>query len=219
MPDIKLLSAIALVIGGLGTAPLPHAAEPAALAAADPSRVMPKLLKKCAKCHYDSGVSDDPEMPHLAGQRASYLFKQLQDFRADARDGGRMNKIAKRLSDQEMADLAVLFGNKPLPTEPGVDTLSAPALVTAGDPARGIDSCAGCHGDDGRGMRETYDAPALAGMPLPYFENMMAAFRDSERANDVDGVMRASAKGLSDSEISALARYYLSLGGRHPMPE
>jgi cytochrome c553 len=218
MPTAKSFPAFFLLAGVLGTAPSVHA-EPAALAAADPTRVTPKLLKTCAKCHYESGISDDPEMPHLAGQRASYLFKQLQDFKADARDGGRMNKIAKRLDEQEMADLAVLFGGKPLPAEPGVAPPAAPSLVTAGDAGRGIESCASCHGDDGRGLGGKYDAPALAGMPLLYFENMMAAFRDGERANDADGVMRDAAKGLSDDEIGALARYYLALGGRQPLPE
>jgi cytochrome c553 len=48
---------------------------------------------------------------------------------------------------------------------------------------------------------------------------MMTAFRDGERANDADGVMRAAAKGLSDDEIGSLARYYLALGGRQPLPE
>jgi cytochrome c553 len=218
MPTAKLLPAFFLLAGVLGSAPALQA-EPAVLAAADPSRVPPKLLKTCAKCHYESGISDDPEMPHLAGQRASYLFKQLQDFKADARDGGRMNKIAKRLDEQEMADLAVLFSGKPLPAEPGVTPPAPPSLVTAGDAGRGIESCASCHGDDGRGLSDEYDAPALAGMPLLYFETMMTAFRDGERANDADGVMRAAAKGLSDDEIGSLARYYLALGGRQPLPE
>jgi cytochrome c553 len=194
-------------------------AAPGALSDADPSRVTPKLLKKCAKCHYETGVSDDPEMPHLAGQRASYMYKQLQDFKADARDGGRMNKTAKKLSEQEMADLATLFSAKPLPPEDDFTPVSAPGLVTDGDPGRGIKACAGCHGQDGRGRGDTYDAPALAGMPLLYFRNMMLAFRDGERANDADGVMRESANGLSDDEISGLAAYYLALGGRNPLPE
>jgi cytochrome c553 len=218
MPRSGILAAIVLLIGGLVTAPPPRA-DSAMLAAADPSRVTPKLLRTCAKCHYETGISDDPEIPHLAAQRPSYLYKQLQDFRAGARDGGLMNKFARRLSDPEMADLAVLFGGRPLPAEPGVEPLPAPPLVTAGDTSRGIESCASCHGDDGRGMQDTHDAPALAGMPLSYFEMMMVAFRDGERANDADGVMRTSARGLSDDEIRLLARYYLALGGRQPLPE
>ncbi len=218
MHTVKRITAIVLVGGGLAVTPVLHA-EPAALATADPSRVTPKLLKKCAKCHYESGVSDDPEMPHLAGQRASYLFKQLQDFSADARDGGRMNKVAKKLSDEQLADLSALYAGKALPIEDGVSAPAALALVTSGDAARGIKSCAGCHGDDGRGKLEEYDAPAIAGAPLLYFEMMMAAFRDGDRSNDPDGVMGRASTGLTDDEIGDLARYYLALGGRKPMPE
>ena len=216
-PVTTLIAIAALTLGGLAHTTSVHA-EPAALASADPTRVTSKLLKKCAKCHYETGVSDDPEMPHLAGQRASYMYKQLQDFKADARDGGRMNKTAKQLSDQQMGDLVTLFAGKPLPSEDGVTLPPKPALVTDGDPSREIDACASCHGDDGRGKRDTYDAPALAGMPLPYFETMMLAFRDGDRTNDVDGVMGTAAKGLRDEEIIALAEYYLALGGRKPMP-
>ena len=218
MHTTRLITALALLAGGLAGTPRLHA-EPAALAAADPSRVTPKLMKKCAKCHYESGVSDDPEVPHLAGQRASYMYKQLQDFKANARDGGRMNKTAKKLSDEQMADLSALYAGQALPAEDGVSAPAAPALVTTGDAARGIESCASCHGDDGRGKLDQYDAPAIAGGPLLYFETMMAAFRDGDRSNDADGVMGKAAKGLSDAEIGELARYYLALGGRNPIPE
>ena len=187
------------------------------LAAADPQRVE-AMTKKCAKCHGPDGVSDDPEMPHLAGQRADYMYKQLHDFKADAREGGKMNKTASKLSEQEMADLAVLFGEKSLPEEDGVSMPAAPALVSTGDAGRGIDACADCHGDDGRGKKDKYTAPALAGMPLVFFEATLQAFRSGERTNDEDGVMQKAAKGLSDAEIKTLADYYLALGKRHPLP-
>lgn len=211
--------ALCLTLGLFSVAPITAAADAAAmLAGADPQRPTAKMLKKCAKCHLREGVSDDPEVPHLAGQRASYMFKQLQDFKADARDGGRMNKTARELSDQDMADLSVLFAGKPLPAEDGVSVPAAPALVSAGDAARDIQACAECHGDNGRGKLDKYDAPALAGMPQPYFVLAMEAFREGDRANDADGVMRKSAKTLSDEEIADLAGYYLALGQRRPLP-
>lgn len=212
---VAALAAVPLCIGVSG----PAAADSAVLNAADPSRVTPKLLKKCKKCHTAEGISDDPEVPHLAGQRASYMYKQLQDFKADARDGGRMNKTAKKLSDQQMADLVTLYAGNALPEQGGVAVPDTPGLVSGGDSGRGIDACGGCHGDDGRGMMDKYDAPALAGMPLGYFTLAMEAFRDGERSNDADGVMGKAAKGLSDDEIATLAHYYLALGKREPLPE
>jgi cytochrome c553 len=211
--------ALGVALSLSSVAPTISAADAAAmLAAADPQRPGAKVLKRCAKCHLEEGVSDDPEVPHLAAQRASYMYKQLQDFKMDARDGGRMNKEARKLSDQEMADLSVLFAAKPLPAEAGVSVPTAPALVSAGDAARDVQACAECHGDDGRGKLDKYDAPALAGMPQPYFVLAMEAFREGDRANDRDGVMRKSAKTLSDQEIADLAGYYLALGQRKPLP-
>ena len=211
---LAVLASLPLAVGLVGTA----GAEPPALSAADPARVTPKLLKKCKKCHYETGVSDDPEIPHLAGQRATYLYKQLQDFKADRRDGGRMNKTAKKLSDQQMGDLIAYYTAKALPEEDGVSVPAAPGLVTDGDGGREIDACADCHGSDGRGKKDKYDAPALAGMPYDYFVYSMESFRDAERANDADGVMGKAAKTLSDDEIASLAEYYLALGKRERMP-
>jgi cytochrome c553 len=197
--------------------PLPAMGSPDRLAGADPTRVEPWLIQKCAKCHLESGVSDDPDIPHLAGQDAAYLYKQLQDFRSDARDGGRMNRMARALDDAQMADLAAMFASRPLPTEDGVERLPSPTLVVAGDPARGIDACSDCHDADGRGGEADDAVPSLAGMPRAYFVYSLASFRDGDRANDRDGVMRNAASGLSDEEIEALADYYLALGGRRPL--
>jgi cytochrome c553 len=117
-----------------------------------------------------------------------------------------------------MADLVTLYAAKPLPAEPGVEPIPAPGLVNSGDAGRGIDACADCHGDDGRGKPDEYDAPALAGMPYDYFVLAMEGFRDGERANDTDGVMGKAAKPLSDDEIATLAGYYLALGQRNRIP-
>lgn len=214
------LAASALALLGMVAAlvAMPVVADPALLVTADTSRVTPKMLKKCAKCHGDDGISEDPEAPHLAGQRPSYLLDQLIAFKNDARDGGRMNKTAKKYDDQQLADMASYFAAKPLPEEDGVSALAAPGLVDTGDAGRGIDACADCHGADGRGKKDKYEAPALAGMPLLYFATSMQAFRDGDRANDADGVMRKAAKTLADDEIKTLASYYLALGKRKPLP-
>jgi cytochrome c553 len=55
-------------------------------------------------------------------------------------------------------------------------------------------------------------------MPQPYFVLAMEAFREGDRENDRDGVMRKSAKTRSDQEIADLAGYYLALGQRKPLP-
>jgi len=184
------------------------------LAQADAQRAQAKL-KKCARCHGDNGVSEDAEIPHLAGQPASYLFTQIQHFVADRRDGGRMNKMVRKLDEQMRADLAKYYSTQELPPQGGVNPPPAPPLVSTGDAGRKLDSCASCHGDEGLGKKDTYDAPALAGMPKTYFSSSMISFADGSRATDENAIMQEVAKALSTAEIESLASYYLALGKRN----
>lgn len=188
------------------------------LAAGNPD-ASAKKAKKCVKCHGKTGVSDDDEIPNLAGQRASYTYKQLMDYKNNHRDGGRMNKTARKLSMQDIANLSQFYAAQTLTTMPGVSKPSStPALVDKGDPGRDLTACADCHGADGLGKDADYDAPGLAGMSPIYFVETMQAFKSGERANDPDEVMRKSAKALTDEEIEALSSYYLALGQRKPIP-
>jgi len=56
-----------------------------------------------------AGVSNDPEAPIIAGQRAFYLEKSLKDYRDGHREDRRMTLIAAPLSDDDIADLAAWF--------------------------------------------------------------------------------------------------------------
>ena len=65
----------------------------------------------CAGCHGVDGISPSPQWPNLAGQKAVYLVKQLQDFRSGARSDPVMGIAAAPLSDADIADLAAFFSN------------------------------------------------------------------------------------------------------------
>ncbi len=200
-----------LILMGFLTTSSNISADP--LTQADAQRAEAKL-KKCARCHGTNGVSEDAEIPHLAGQPATYLFDQLQHFAADKRDGGRMNKMVKKLDEQMRADLAKYYSMQSLPAQEGISTPAAPALVSQGDMGRKLESCASCHGNDGRGKKDKYDAPALAGMPKTYFISSMEGFTNGSRATDKDKIMQKIAKALEASEIETLASYFLALGQR-----
>ena len=66
------LAALLLAVFGSGLTDPLMAADPAVLASADPQRAK-RLTKKCSKCHADQGISDDPEVPHLVGQRNNFV--------------------------------------------------------------------------------------------------------------------------------------------------
>lgn len=69
------------------------------------------LAEKCARCHGIAGYSRDEEVPHLAGQHATYVFKQLWDYKSGARAHGPMKRSARRLSEQDMADLSAWYAS------------------------------------------------------------------------------------------------------------
>ena len=63
----------------------------------------------CAGCHGADGNSANPAWPKLAGQHASYITKQLADFKGKKRSDMLMSAQATGLSDQDMADLAAYY--------------------------------------------------------------------------------------------------------------
>jgi cytochrome c553 len=214
---IMMRSTCAVVLGLVLLEPCLVSAEPssevafdaptrALLAAADPANGE-KLADKCKKCHGDAGVSDDPGDANIAGMRASYIYKQLQDFHAGKRIDKDMNRQMKRLDEQAMADLAVWFAS--LPPAQAAGGAADPAviqLVFFGIPTRDLKACASCHGKDGRGGQ--YDHPAIAGQNKDYFIQTLTDFKEDSRENDIYSRMRLIARALTDEEINALADYY-----------
>ena len=52
---------------------------------AENGKYVAETQQKCVRCHGPNGVSDDPDTPHLAGQNANYLLKELKDFKSETR--------------------------------------------------------------------------------------------------------------------------------------
>ncbi len=164
--------------------------------------------KKCSKCHGDAGVSNDSLDTNIAGIRASYLYKQLKDYRGGQRDNRDMKKQVRDLDDQQMADLSAWYATlEPAPQATG--QAGDPAvleLVFRGDPTRLLKSCASCHGQRGQGGQ--FDSPPLTGQYPEYFITTLTEFKEGDRANDIYGRMRTVAEVLTEEEIEALAAYY-----------
>ena len=179
------------------------------LRTADPARGEALAKQgKCAKCHGDAGVSDDPEDVNIAGLRASYIYKQLKDYQGKNRDDRDMYKQTRDLDDQQLADLAVWFAAQE-PAQPAADRNRDPSvlrLVFRGDPERLIKACASCHGRRGRGGQ--FDHPALAGQYPEYLVYTMTEFKEGDRTNDIYSRMRHVAESLTEEEIEGLSRYY-----------
>jgi cytochrome c553 len=170
-----------------------------------------QLSKTCSGCHGEKGISISPNNPSLAGQLATYLYKQLQDYSNGDRQDPMMNAIAQGLSQQDAADLAAWFASQP----PAFQSRSpmvyekAENLVKKGSRDRVLPPCEVCHGSDGKG--QVMDMPGLSGQNAAYTSATLNAFKNGERHNDIYRRMRLIAKTLSDQEIEELGFYYQNI--------
>lgn len=172
----------------------------------------------CAACHNVDGNSMIDMYPKIAGQHATYIEKQLHDFRSAMKTGGtegRMDPIMGgmtiALTDQDILDLAAFFSSQKLNVTPveNVPELGE-KLYKGGDMSRGITSCMACHGPDGKGS-ELAGFPNLGGQHANYIKIQLTKFRDANRHNDLNGMMQDVAKKLNDADIQALSTYISSL--------
>lgn len=178
------------------------------------------LAESCKSCHGDKGqgmkeeTRDDeilPAIPALAGQVATYTYKQLRDYLSGSRSHVQMTGVAKGLSEQDAADLAVWFSSLPrAENKSGSEKLArAEKMVEQGDGKRILPPCFVCHGSKGQGEKQ--DIPALAGQQANYFTRTLLDYKTGQRHNDVYSRMRLIAQQLSEDEIKELAQYYQQL--------
>jgi len=202
-----------IVLTALAASSLLHAAEPAA-----PEQVQAIVTTLCASCHGPDGNTPlMPEYPKLAGQHPEYLYKQLLDFKAwddkpPARENATMNAMVMAYSKEEMLGLAQYYARQTLqPAEPKAqETLALGQKIWHyGIPDKAVPACSGCHGNNGAGIPSLY--PRLSGQTPDYVVLQLKAFREQQRANDPEQMMRQIANKLTDTEIEALADYAASL--------
>lgn len=171
----------------------------------------------CAACHGADGNSQISANPKLAGQHPEYLYKQMKNFMSvDGKPAERVNAVMagmmSPLNDGQMRDVAAWFaaqkqtGDKAKNSE---TIARGQKLYRAGDVAKGLPACAGCHGPAGAGMPAQY--PRIGGQFAEYTEAQMKAFRDGARANDANTMMRTVALKMTDAEIKAVADYIAGL--------
>jgi cytochrome c553 len=159
----------------------------------------------CGLCHGYEGQSAMAKFPRLAGQKAAYIEKQLADIAAGRRtnEGGQMRSIMTEVAEEDYAAIAGWFASQESPEpEP------AEGDADLGDTLWRERGCAACH--IGEGAADGMTAPHLTAQHERYIKKQLTDFRDGERANDPDGVMRAQAADLNDEEIAALAAYLSS---------
>jgi cytochrome c553 len=144
----------------------------------------PQLFAQCVACHGAKAQGNPAtQAPAIAGQRAAYLQRQLQNFRAGVRgvdktdtQGAQMRGIALTLpNDAAVASVAAYVASLP---------------TTAAKPAAGADlhngnnlyqgKCGACHGTQAEG-NDSLSTPRLAGLDAVYFRRQFQHFAQGAR--------------------------------------
>lgn len=169
--------------------------------------------KTCAACHGVNGVSNNPEWPNLAGQHASYLIKQLQDYKANkTRQDPTMNAFVMTLSDKDIEDIAKHYASlkHAKPENISQNAIKGKELYTRGDLKKHITACIACHGPDGAGNAQA-GFPLLSGQNANYTVSQLKAFKEKRRHNDINGIMHDISKRMTVEDMQAVAEYINSL--------
>ena len=173
------------------------------------------LAASCAGCHGTGGVSRNEATPSLAGQIPNYTQFQLAAFRAKLRPSDVMQRVAGKLTDQDIADLSAYYAAQAVGPAWKTDSAArkrGQQLYHAGDPARNVIACAVCHGDNGRGLNANHIA-SVTNLPPKY---ALAVLKEFHEAPSFGGLvapetMRIALRPLTDKDLSDLAAYIASM--------
>ena len=156
--------------------------------------VSKESLSRCVKCHGEDGVGTSPATPSLSGQDNAYMLKALQSYKDGSRDDDVMSPRAKKLEDEDMANLVAYYSSLP-PKPTGIAKPLAPD--------EWADKCDRCHGAGGNSTRP--NVPALASQRLDYLAKVLHDYQSGKRQSREMSAMSAL---LTDDDISGIASYY-----------
>lgn len=162
----------------------------------------------CAACHGADGNSNNAEWPSLAGQHASYIYKQLNDFKQGRRTNAIMAGMVALLNDDDMKNLAAYYESqqaKPIAFD-GEMIEAGENIYRGGITETRVAACISCHAPRGTGNGPA-GWPSLKGQHPDYIVTQLKAFKQGTRANDAGEMMRNVSARMSDMEMKAVAAY------------
>lgn len=191
----------------------------AASQAQDADDVSKRSLKAkidyCEVCHGLSGrglIGFYP-MPRLAGQSVEYIENQLKSFAERKRENTAspavtnvMFRVGHALSPAMVKALATHFHDlhpKPLGGAPKDKLDAGSKIYHQGIDSADVPPCAACHGSKGEGNEVV---PRLAGQLYPYVVEQLVRW-SHERQEEQSDIMAPIARGLTKSQIDAVAAY------------
>jgi len=162
----------------------------------------------CAACHGADGNSPNAAWPSLAGQHASYIYKQLNDFKEGRRNNASMTGMVALLNDEDMKNVAAYYeSQQPRAVAFDADMIAAgESIYRGGITETQVAACMGCHSPSGKGNGPA-GWPSLKGQHPEYLVTQLQNFKQGLRANDSGKMMRNVVIRMSDTEMKSVAAY------------
>lgn len=166
----------------------------------------------CAGCHGADGNSASGVWPKLAGQHASYIAKQLHDFKSAKRKDPTMQGMAAPLSDSDIENIAAYYASQKVSKSAFNDALleKGENIYRGGITETSVAACMGCHSPKGTGNGPAA-YPSLHSQHPEYIAAQLDKFKHGTRANDAGSMMRNVANRMSKEEMNAVAAYIAGL--------
>jgi cytochrome c553 len=159
----------------------------------------------CARCHGANGISATKGVPHVAGQRPSYLYSKVKAYQTGTVADPAMASAVKVLNDEALVKISAYYASlepaAPAPTA-AAGKIPAPLDPAAAGKAA-ASACAGCHGETG--VTSMPGMPSLAGLDPAYFIAAMNAYKSGQRKDDM---MKSVATSASDADVKNMALHY-----------
>jgi cytochrome c553 len=197
--DEALLS-VAAYYASLPTAPAAEVLEVAESGDApvdDPFLSIRPAMKKCVKCHGESGNAKGSGMPNLTAQNPEYFLTSMLGYVDGSRSHSLMKKLVGSLDEATISELGVYYAvQKPVRSQTqGTGDVNVGRRLAA--------SCEGCHGEGGNNHKA--GMPSLAGQDAKYFVKAMNHYKDGKRQHEK---MFEAVEALSEQDTIDLATYY-----------
>jgi cytochrome c553 len=166
----------------------------------------------CMGCHGADGNSINVIWPRLAGQHASYLEKQLRDYKSGKRANPTMQGMVATLTDEDIVNVAAYYEAQ-TPAAAGFDESLLEVgenIYRGGIASISVAACMGCHSPTGDGNGPA-KYPLVKSQHPEYIVDQLKKFKEGTRANDAGKMMRLVAERMSDAEMNAVAAYMAAM--------
>jgi len=162
----------------------------------------------CVGCHGADGNSANGIWPKLAGQHATYLAKQMREFKDGSRNDAVMKGMVAALSDDDMNNIAAYFESQSIKAGAFDQEMVAKgeSIYRGGITETSVPACIACHAPTGTGNGPA-NFPSLKSQHPEYIVLQLKKFKDGTRSNDPGKMMQNVAARMLESEMQAVAAY------------